>query len=221
MRNSWGLFRSVSLPETQWKPLEEARKRYERHVSEHQALGAELETLAEKRHEAVAADRRALADALDAGKGDPGDQEIRELDARVAAVTRRREALELLLNDQEREIASLFEKHRGQWLGDVEKLEEKARAEQAKALESFLAARAAVDHAVGLRLFVQGYPNATKMGAQFRPLTRPIPNLNVSVEQLAQALRADVEPPAPKKTNPDSAQPLRPRPNVVGGVAGA
>ena len=119
--------------------LKEKAAELRRLEGEYREAGRKVRELEDSRRQAKRDDTALYAEAIKAGKKDPGTKASDALQAQIEAVTRRRDALRVVLKDRGHELLALVENGREGWT--VEALASLTSAEEA--LEE---ARAAVEH---------------------------------------------------------------------------
>lgn len=180
-----GRIQVVLPPAAGWKPLERARDGYTRLLAQRRESGQRLAELAGEREQALARDREALAKAIAAGKSEPDDRRVREVDEKIAAEQRRGEAIELALDQAEQELVSVVERHRGSWLAESERELERERAHYRQAVEALAQARTRLDERQALIRWLRGFP---EQETSYRPQASPLRTLaGSSGEPLAWA----------------------------------
>lgn len=167
----------IELPQTGWDELEAVRTAFEELRKERRVTSTRLASLQSERERAVMKDRDALAQAIRKGKADPGGKAVEKVEKDIAACTRRLEALEVALEDTERDLIAVVDEHRDEWAGEAEDHLADARAEYAEAVESLARAYGRVSAAHALvrwaRLFPEGETSFRVRGAQLESLKAP------------------------------------------------
>lgn len=187
-------------PTTPRKLLETARQGHAKLQEELREVDQRLERLALEREGAIKADRVALAHALREGKEEPDDRSVQKVDKAIAAAVRRREALELALDDSEQELVALVAEHRDTWVGEQEQAVAAVHAKLQSALAGYLAARNELSEARALARWVAGFPETSPT---YRPVDPPVTGLKRANgepffwPEVAAALSTDAEPPSP------------------------
>lgn len=180
----------------------DAAAAYARLVDENATVAARLAELENDRPAAVEADRRAYADAIRAGKADPGTKAVERLDADLTATRRRSEALAVAVAAAQEELVSTVEARRAAWGAEIDRRVAKDRAEVSKAVEALGAARDKLSESLSLAGWLSRFPLKTAWMppsalAHVPGLTSPNGDPHPWPVVLA-ALRRYGEPPAPR-----------------------
>ena len=117
----------------------------------------DLVVLEQRRPEAVALDREALADALEADQEDPGDKFTESHDERIAEATRRIDALRLLEERRWSEVQAAFEEHGDEIAANAREKLDQARARFTEALAVAAECHAALVGAQAITGFAAGH----------------------------------------------------------------
>ncbi len=181
---------------------------------EHRAAVEKVYDLEQRRHEAVEADSAAYARAIRAAKPDPGQKITEKHDAELAASRRRWDALAKARASAEADFVAAVQKHRGEWLAQLEQERTEAEDGYAAALDALEVARNHLVQVRGTIGWLDRFPGrvmwkgvAPAVGLENRH-GEPTPWPTV-----VEALRAEAAPPPP--SSPPEVRPLRP----IGGAA--
>ena len=163
---------------------------------------------------AVEKDRRALAKAMREGKPEPKESAVAKADAALAAAERRREALQLAVDEQEDRILALVEENRDVWAADVDRAQEKVRERQRRALDEIRAAANDAADVGRLRAFLER-PDGKGAAATWNPHVSGLVGRSgepYHLGDVVDALSATVDPPATPEA--PEGTPFAPRPTV-------
>jgi hypothetical protein len=123
-----------------WTELKDKVEDIRRLGTDFTEAGRKVRELTDNRPKAKRDDTAAYAEAIKAGKKDPGTKHADELEQQIEAVSRRREALRVVVEDRARELLALVERGRGEWaneaqasMGAAEERLEEAHAEVKRA----------------------------------------------------------------------------------------
>lgn len=136
-------FQRPDLEGYDWPELRDVVARIERLGGELTEATRTARELADSRREAERKDTAAFAEAIQAGRKDPGEVHTTKLEAQIRRAERRRDALRVALQDLGPEVLSVIEEGRADWLPEVreglseatERLEEARRAMQRAEVE--------------------------------------------------------------------------------------
>jgi len=180
-----------------WPELRDRIAEYNRLATEHRAASAALEALLASRPAAIENDRAAYAEAIRAGKADPGESNLSKLNTRVTSANRKAEALAAAVQSTARDIAAAVEGRRAALLHDVDQALGEDRDALAHAVTAWVAARTRLDQHRALRSWIDLFPGRTKWIPTVTTPVRGFDTANgepLSFPELAQALHADAEP---------------------------
>lgn len=108
-----------SLEGFRWPELEEKVEDIRRIEGDFGEAGRTLRELTDNRPKAKRDDTAAYASAIKAGKKDPGAKHADALEEQIAAVTRRRDALRVVLKGRASELIDLVEHGREEWTNEA------------------------------------------------------------------------------------------------------
>jgi len=191
------------------KKIHKAAAEYQRLVADHQAAVTAAHDLEQARHTARDADTRAYADAIRAGKDDPGQPATQAADNAILLAGRREEALEHAVTEARNELVASVDQHRAEWLAALEKRLDAARDRMREAVDQVSAAHAELAETFATRAWLEQFPEqslwrpgrfAARVPALLSPAGEP-----VAAVAAISALRELAEPP------PAPAQPAEPR----------
>ena len=148
----------INLPHTEWEELERVRVALEDLKKERRVTATRLSSLSGERERAISKDRDALAQAIREGKSDPGDKSVEKVEKEIQACNRRIEALDVALEDTERDLIAVVDEHREEWAPEVEGALEGARQEYGEAIEALARAYAKVTSTYALLRWVKLFP---------------------------------------------------------------
>lgn len=186
---------TVDLPQVA-RAAEEWRKLH----AEHSAASQRVFDLEEARHLAVDADSIAYAVALRAGKADPGPVAARKADAVLIDARRLADALEKATSSAESDLLAAVERHRGRWLGLLDRQADEAQKAYSAAIEAVEADRSRLCQVRATGSWLRGFPAR----AAYKPVSPGVAALVArhgdpySWDQVIAALRADAGPPVPR-----------------------
>ncbi len=202
--------RPLELPPTiSNKKVRAAAAEYSRLVGDHQAASSAAHDLEHGRREAVEVDRRAFADALRAGKPDPGQAATEAADREILKTRRREEALAVAVAAARTDLVDAVERHRAEWLSSLEKQRDEARAKMREAVDQLVSSHEELAEAHALVAWLERFPgqfhwNPQRFLASLPSLRTPAGEA-VPVVAAFAALRVLGEPP------PKPEQPAEPR----------
>jgi hypothetical protein len=209
-KNSRG--QQIALPgKTGWKAFETARSDYERLADEQKKTTAKLRELGEQREQALADDRVGLAEALRAGRKDPGTGQVERIDREIAATRRTVSALELAVIAAWDDVVQVVEQNRDRWFREQEKQVEQARRKTGDYLAAYTGARETLVAERAMLTFLRSFPDRGLSAAIPAVATLRAPNGEpTNWRTIVAALEADVDPPAVSSlvTQPQEANPL-------------
>jgi predicted DCC family thiol-disulfide oxidoreductase YuxK len=209
-KNSRG--QQIALPsKTPWKAFEEARRDFERLADEQRKTAAKLRQLGEQREQALADDRVGLAEALRAGKKDPGTDAVEKIDREIAATKRTVSALELAVIAAWDDVVQVVEQNRERWFREQEKQVEQARRKTGDYLAAYTGARETLVAERAMLTFLRSFPDRGLSAAIPAVATLRAPNGEPTHwRTIVAALEADVDPPPVKSlsTQAQEADPL-------------
>lgn len=139
-----------------WPALQEIVEKIRETGEEYKALGMKVRELDATRRQAEQADINAFAAAIQAGKGDPGSKNTEKLEKELTDTRRRRQALQIVLNEFERERVALTNDRRSEWHSEVQGKREQAKNRVSEAVASLRDARANLDALNGLDEWISG-----------------------------------------------------------------
>jgi chromosome segregation ATPase len=108
-----------SLQGFDWPELEEKAAEIQKLDADFAEAGRTLRELRDDRPKAKRDDTAAYAEAIKAGKKDPGTKAADRLEAQIEAVSRRRDALRVVLGDRANELLALVVKERDGCLAEA------------------------------------------------------------------------------------------------------
>lgn len=210
--------RALGVRAPKWQQAHDEYRRLQRERTETLALQGDLRR---RMGQAQQADSTAYADAIRQGKGDPGTPQVDAVKAEQEAVARKAAALEIAVQQAERELITAVESERDAVLAEVTAAEQERRASLQAAVEALAEARTAHSESQALRDYLQGWPDGRfKVGGGYlRNVQRggngmPPP----AWEEVLALLRQDAAEPVEKK-RPAYAQPPLPREEAFGASA--
>lgn len=154
--------KAIELPEpadVAWKPLAKAVATIGELQEQERDSRERLYALTQERERAAEADRDALGAALRAGDEDPGDVKTQDVEAAIAAETRRAEALTSEAARAVDELVAVMREHGERWAGEQERKVQKCRQAEQVALDAYVSARAERAQAQALHSFVAHFPS--------------------------------------------------------------
>jgi hypothetical protein len=178
--------------------------------AEERATADRYAALQETRTKAMQADRQALADAKRAGKPDLGYEAVTQADAAIGEARRELEALEVAVDDQQRELVATVEKHRDAWAARINDQTVEARAKYAAAVDAMAQAHTDLADTLSLRGWLDAFPEHSR----WRPTLVKVASMcapngdPAQFDALLVGLREHASPPQPSV------------PQVVGEVGG-
>jgi DNA repair exonuclease SbcCD ATPase subunit len=190
---------TLSLPETDFAELNEAKTTYEQLLRERKVTEQRLRTLEREREDLVEKERRELAQAIKKGKTlkDQGKREER-IEKEVAACKRRLEAIEEALDDAENDLIIVLDGHRDEWIPDVEGSLDEILSEYSEAVEALAEVRARVSSKYTLLRWLRGFPE-TEQTYNVAPGIALLPRLRAAhgepyrFDEVLEALREDAQ----------------------------
>jgi hypothetical protein len=198
-----------------WAAAHREHARLQRELTETLALQGALRR---KIGEAQAADSTAYADAIRAGKGDPGTPQTDAAKAELESVRRKAEALQIAVEQALRELVAAVEQEKPALLAELDTAVAERRATLAAAVDAWYEARTEHAEAVALRWYLNGFPeqrfkvgggylrNTPRGGDGMPPMT---------AEHVLALLRQDATEPVAAEP-PAYARPLLPAETAVG-----
>jgi len=190
--------RRIRLDLPEFAPIAKTKAEYEATTEEIVAGQAVLEQLAAKREAARLADTGAYAKALRAGKPDPGAPRTDAADALIVGAQRKLAALQKALDDVEGELIAAVERHRADWLAEVDEQLEQEHEAKRKLISELATARETIVVTSALRVWLAGFPmRATSVRRGGSPPVAGVLGQNgeaIGWETIKQALEADLEP---------------------------
>lgn len=160
----------IALPHTQWEELERVRIEWEGLKKERRVTATRLSSLAGERERAITKDRDALASAIREGKSDPGDESVEKVEKEIQACNRMIEALDVALEDAERDLIAVVDQYRDDWAEEVEGAFEGVRQEYGEAVEALASAYRKVVSTYALLRWVKLFPDQ-EMSYRVRGMT--------------------------------------------------
>jgi hypothetical protein len=153
-------------PEITDTPIAAAAGEYRRLLAELDTARREFDELEAGRPRAEAADRKALADAMAAGKKDPGNKTQDKLAADLAAVERRITGLADATTAAFRHVREQIDEHGAEWQASLGEQLEAARRDLAEHLAAAGGACSELDRLVGRVAWIRDAGNR-EPGARF------------------------------------------------------
>jgi DNA repair exonuclease SbcCD ATPase subunit len=138
-----------------WPKLEKVTKDFDRLKADYERTVQTVRELFDSQRSAAEKDNQALAAALREGRADPGTKHADKLAADLKLSERRRDALQLALEQQARTIADTIDTHRGAWQGEVRERIPAAQQELEEAVRRVERARSQLTHLRGLDAWLQ------------------------------------------------------------------
>ena len=198
------------------RAIAEAGREYTRRAEEYRLARQDEIELEQTRDQAVEADRQAYADAVEAGKPDPGPKRTKAHDEKHAAAVRRSEAVEIALERSRTRLLEAMDEHRDELRDAAEKRVAQSRAALRAGLDDLLIRHGELQQALALAGWARSFPEQIRWapGKYAAQVSMPRSEAGqVPAEQLLTALRASADPPPARPAGtmpvPDGPQPLR------------
>jgi hypothetical protein len=153
--------------------------------------------LEQQRPDAIRADSNAYADALQAGKDDPGDRHVRDADAKILAAKRKFEATTIVADRAHAALKAAIDAHGEAWDQDAQAAQAKSAARVDKALDELAAALAQHAERVSVARFTSGSGRFHLQSTQTVNMRRTSSSDDYPTSDLVGALRTVTAPPAP------------------------
>src|SRR4051794_21599589 len=148
-----------SLEGFDWPELEEKAAEIRRLEADFTEAGRKARELKDEQPKAKREDTAAYAEAIKAGKKDPGTKASDRLEAQIESVSRRRDALRVVLRDRANELLVLVERGRDGWTTETQDSLDVAEDRLAEALAAVERAEAEVLRHKQVLAFLDGPEN--------------------------------------------------------------
>ncbi len=192
----------INLPdldalEVGWADIRGLIAEYEKLQDEHHGASATLDEILAARPAAIERDRESYAQAIRAGKDDPGEAALNKLNTKITGANRKVEAIAVATRAVASDIADLVDRRRSELLRDADRAVNEDYQVLREAIAAWESARERLYARKALRSWVAEFPGRTKYVPGAAPGLRALIGPNgspVTIEELAQALHADAEP---------------------------
>lgn len=200
-------------PEIPHKRIAAAADEYTRRQEEFQTVRQDEVELEQTREQAVEADRQAYADAVEAGKPDPGPKHAKAHEDKLADAVRRSEAVEVALERSHDRLLAAADEHRDELRAAVEKRVSQSRAALTSAIDEATARHADLQHALALSAWVKDFPGKARWApSKYASVVHLGSGQQGGVAEVLAAVRVLAQPP-PRRPGtmpvPEGPQPLR------------
>lgn len=176
-----------------WPELQEKLKEVESLGRQYEEATREARDLDNGRREAEAKDSKAYAHAIREGGKDPGPKNVQKLEKDLAALDRRRDALQIATREAGAELNNLIVGRRREWRTEVQERMPDAKRQLSEAVAAVREARAHLHALQGLGAWLQepqrGYSKDAGNVTQILHLT----GQPVRVEPALEALEAEAD----------------------------
>lgn len=189
----------LQLPPTDLIPVKALRDAVERYESAHRASNVAAQQVVQVGKERTAAedaDRKLYADAIEAGKSDPGCPNVDAHEQKLADASRYADAQAEVRARAQAALLKAFEEHGDELEAKITETLDEARADLLAAVDALEAKKNALAIAKSLDAWASGRSrrfNPTPSGGKVR-----VGSHDIAVDALIDALRTYVEPPAPR-----------------------
>jgi len=153
--------------------VREASEEHARLLAMYRTTDADLRRATTARDAATAQDRRDYADALSAGKNDPGTPNTDEAEKVLAQVERKRDALELAIGEASAAVTEAVQDDRDVLLAKASQDVDLGASQYRDALDALTGAHAALAQAMATRAWLARFPEVSAV----RPALLVVPNL--------------------------------------------
>ena len=153
--------------------VREASDEHARLLVMYRTTDAELRSATTARDAATAQDRRDYADALSAGKNDPGTPNTDKAEQTLAQVERKRDALELAIGEASAAVTEAVLDDRDVLLAKASQDVDLGASQYRDALDALTGAHAALAQAMATRAWLTRFPEVSAV----RPTLLVVPNL--------------------------------------------
>lgn len=182
--------------------VREASEEHARLLAMYRTTDADLRRATTARDAATAQDRRDYADALSAGKNDPGTPNTDKAEKALTQIERKRDALELAIGEASAAVTEAVQDDRDVLLATAAQDVDLGAKAYHDALDALMGAHAALAQAVATRQWLTRFPEVSAV----RPSLLVVPNLLAKngdpekVDRVLAALRnlVDLATPAPE-----------------------
>jgi hypothetical protein len=161
---------------------------------------------------------RALAKALREQSATPEPTATDELESRIESAQQMVEALRHAIEDHEREVVALFDRHGGEYMVDLSAVVDEGQAEGDACIRQYLDAMRRVADARRKRMVIQEFPYPVLKNPGLGVVEGlKGPNGDpATIETVVEAVLAALRPPAPTPGPDVTPQPLQPKPDHTG-----